>query len=580
MKLNYASRFLRLAALLTVVLAAVAVGLAADRYLRRHLDACAVMRCLGAGSRTITIIFGGEFLLLAGAATAVGCLLGALGQWLLVAMLGGLLAGDLPLPSWHPFAQGLAVALCLVGGFLLPPLLRLRRASTLRVLRREWDAGDPLPIAGYLLGLGSLALLMLWLAGDFKLGMIVFAGFAIAVLVLGTTSFILLKLLRRLVAGSWRSWRLGLAGLHRRWRGTMIQLVALGLGLTAMLVLTVARQDLMATWQSRLPADAPNRFVINLQSEQRTAFEDFFRQEGLPLPLVEPMVRGRLVAVNDRPIRIDDYADERAQRLVEREFNLSWTTALPRGNEVSQGRWFGTDNGAQFSVEQGLADTLGLRLGDRLSYQVAGETLTAPITSLRKLDWDSMQVNFFVMAPPAVLENFPASYITSFHLEPSRAGMTAKLVRAFPNISVIDVGMVLRQLQDSLDQVAHAVGLLFGLSWLAGIVVLYAGLEASADERQRELALMRALGARRGQLRRAMASEFFVLGAVSGLLAGCSAAGLAFALGRWVFHLDYLPSPWLPVTGLLVGALGVVLAGLWLTRDSLNRPLTADLMSA
>jgi putative ABC transport system permease protein len=265
---------------------------------------------------------------------------------------------------------------------------------------------------------------------------------------------------------------------------------------------------------------------------------------------------------------------------VEREFNLSWTTALPRGNGVSQGTWFGTDSAAQFSVEQGLAETLGLRLGDRLSYQVAGETLTAPITSLRKLDWDSMQVNFFVLAPPAALENFPASYITSFHLEPSRAGMTTTLVRAFPNISVIDVGMLLHQLQETLDQVAHAVGLLFGLSWVAGIVVLYAGLQASADERQRELALMRALGARRGQLRRAMASEFFVLGAVSGLLAGCAAAGLAYALGRWVFHLDYLPSPLLPVTGLLVGALGVVLAGLWLTRDALDQPLTAELMSA
>ena len=578
--LERSDRFLRLAALLTVVLAAVAVGLSADRYLRRHLDACAVMRCMGAGSRTIMIIFGGEFLLLACAATVVGCLLGGLGQWLLVAMLGGLVASDLPLPSWQPFAQGLAVALCLVGGFLLPPLLRLRHASTLRVLRREWVGGEPLPIAGYLLGLGSLALLMLWLAGDLKLATIIFAGFAAAVLVLGAAGLILLALLRRLAARAWRSWRLGLAGLQRRWRGTLSQLVALGLGLTAMLVLTVAREDLMATWQSRLPADAPNRFVINLQSEQKTAFEDFFRQEGLPPPRLEPMVRGRLVAVNGRSIRLDDYADERAQRLVEREFNLSWTTVLPRGNGVSQGTWFATDSAAQFSVEQGLAETLGLRLGDRLSYQVAGETLTAPITSLRKLDWDSMQVNFFVLAPPAALENFPASYITSFHLEPSRAGMTTNLVRAFPNISVIDVGMLLRQLRDTLDQVAHAIGLLFGLSWVAGIVVLYAGLQASADERQRELALMRALGARRGQLRRAMVGEFFVLGAVSGLLAGCAAAGLAYALGRWVFHLDYLPSPLLPVTGVLVGAVGVVLAGLWLTRDALNQPLTAELMSA
>jgi putative ABC transport system permease protein len=578
-----AGRFLRLAALLTVVLAAVAVGLAADRYLRRHLDACAVMRCLGARSNQILAIHGGEFLLFGLLATVVGCLLGFALQWGLVLLLAGILAGqDLPLPSWQPWAQGVSVGLTLVAGFVLPPLLRLRRVATLRVLRREWQPAEPGFIAAYGLGAALLAALMVWVAGELRLGLVVVGGFTVAIGSYGALARLLLLLSRLGRSGRWGfgAWRLGLANLRRRWRGTVVQAVALGLGLTTLLLLTIARADLLASWRAQVPADAPNRFVINLQPDQRQAFAAFFVRHGLPAPLLQPMVRGRLTAVNGRPVAPGDYADERARHLVEREFNLSWTARLPEGNTVSAGRWHGDARLPAFSVEQGLADRLGLKVGDELAYEVAGLPLAARITSLRRLEWDSMRVNFFVIATPGLLDAYPASYITSFHLPPGREALVSDLVREFPNLTVVDVATLLRQLQDSLAQVARAVQALFGLALAAGLTVLYAAMQASTDERQRELAVLRALGARGAQLRLALLAEFAALGALAGTLAGLGAAAIGWALARFVFRLPYLPGPWLLLVGLLAGVAGVTAAGLWATRAMLRRPITADLLAA
>ena len=573
-------RFLRLAALLTVVLAAVAVAMAADRYLRRHLDGCAVMRCLGASADRILAIHGGEFILFGVVATALGCLLGYGLQAALRALLAGFLAADLPPPTWRPWAQGAAVGLTLVTGFVLPPLLRLRRVPTVRVLRREWDVVQPGPLAAYGLGATLLALLMLWVAGEAKLGAIVIAGFALAIALYAGFAQLMLLLGRPGRGGTFSPWRLGLANLRRRWRGTIVQAVALGLGLTTLLLLTIARDDLMATWKNRMPPDAPNRFVINLQSQQRAAFADFFAARGLSAPHVEPMVRGRLMAVNGQLRGPGDYADERAQQLIERELNLSWSTELPAGNRVVGGRWYGADDAPQFSVEEGLAETLGLNLGDELTYVVAGMPLSARITSLRKLDWDSMRVNFFVIAPPGLLESQPASFITSFHLPADKSGVVGELVRAFPNITVIDVGTLVRQVQESIDQVARAVQALFGLALAAGVVVLYAAMQAGGDERQRELAVMRALGARSRQLRAAVMAEFAALGAIAGLLAGLGAGAIGWALGRFAFQLAYVPSIWLPLAGLLAGVVGVTFAGMWATRGILRKPVTAALLTA
>ena len=566
-----AQRFLRLAALLAVILAAVAVALAAERYMRRHLDGCAVMRCMGASAQQLLLIHGGEFLLFGLAATLAGCAAGYAVQAALQQMLAGLLVAKLPAPSLLPWLHGLLVGLTLIVGFALPPLLRLKRVPTIRVLRREWSGSEPASVGVYLLGGGVLAALMLWMAGELRLGLIVLAGFIIALGFFALMARLLLAALGRLrPAGRGYGWRHGLANLRRRLAATMVQAVALALGLTALLLLTVARGDLLDSWLARVPANAPNRFAINIQPDQRVAIADFFKARGLPAPEMEPMVRGRLVQVNAQAVGPESYADDRAQRLVDREFNLSWSAALPAGNTVSGGRWHGVTQAAEFSVEQGLAETLNLKLGDRLVYDIAGNRVEAVITSLRKLDWDSMRVNFFVMSPPDVLQAFPASYITSFHLPADKAAAIPELVRAFPNLTVIDVAALVKQLHATIDQVARAVQLVFGFAVLAGLAVLYAALQASSDERRHELAVLRALGARSRQLSAALLAEFAALGALAGLLAGIAASLIGWGLARFAFRLDYLPQPGLWVIGLLSGMVLVVVAG-WLGASSMLR---------
>ncbi|MCX7177407.1 MAG: FtsX-like permease family protein, partial [Proteobacteria bacterium] len=575
--LERAQRFLNLAALLAVVLAAVAVGFSADRYMRRHLDACAVMRCLGARGSQVMAIHGGEFLLFGLLVTLLGCAGGFMVQLGLQRILDGLLLTNLPAPSWQPWAHGLLVGMVLVAGFAAPPLLRLRSVPTLRVLRREWARDEALSWGTYAIGCAALIGLMLWIAGEVRLGAVVVGGFAIALLLNLLVAKFLLKLISHAGGGVGAGWRIGFANLRRHGKASLLQAVALGLGLTALLLLTVARQDLLESWRAKVPADAPNRFLINIQPAQRQGLFDFFAAQGLAQPTLEPMVRGRLVQVNQEAITPTRYADDRAQRLVEREFNLSWTDRLPEGNSISAGRWHGEERDAsasssEFSVEQGLADTLKLAVGDQLIYEVAGAKLSGKITSLRRLDWDSMRVNFFVITPAGMLEKYPATYITSFHLPADRSTFINALVQQFPNLTVIDVAVLLRQMQTSLDQLARAVQVVFGFALLAGLTVLYAAMQASADERLHEMALLRALGARHRQLRYAVLAEFAALGAIAGLLGGLASAGISWALARFVFHLDYLPDPALLLYGLFAGSLGVALIG-WLgSRGAMRRP--------
>jgi putative ABC transport system permease protein len=572
-----AQRFLRLAALLTVVLAAVAVGLSARRYMQRHLDACAVMRCLGATESKILWIYGGEFLLLGLLASLAGCGLGYLVQALLQSILAGLVSQHLPAPGLAIWGQGMAIGMVLVTGFVLPPLLRLKRVPTVRVLRREWNGTEPLSMVSYGLGIASLAMIMYWMAGDLRLGSTVLIGFGMAIAVFALAGWGLLLMLSRLHARE--RWRIGLANLTRHAGSTLVQVVALSLGLTTLLLLTVAKDDLLSAWQAKLPVDAPNRFLINIQPDQRVAIAEFFDRSGLAVPRLEPMVRGRLTHIGSRQIGPADFPDDRARRLIEREFNLSSRDDLPKGNEIVAGHWFPTGGPTQFSVEQGLADTLKIQLGDELQFDIAGQELRGAVTSLRKLEWDSMRVNFFVIAPNGRLEGQPTSFITSFHLPPGQERFVGDLVRIFPNITVIDVAALLRQLQDTLDQVTRAVEVLFGFALLAGLAVLYAALQASAGERSHELAVLRVLGARRRQLRQALAIEFALLGGMAGVLAGVAAMGIGTALARFVFQLDYVPTLLMPLAGIVAGTLGVLFAGLAATRQSLAGHLGEGLRS-
>ena len=579
--LERAQKFLRLAALLAVVLAAVAVGLGARRFMQRHMDGCAVMRCLGARQSQISRLYFIEFLLFGLIASALGCALGYGTQLVIERMLAGLLNGQLPAPSAWPLAYGFGIGLALLAGFVAPQLVRLANVPTLRVMRREWSGAEPVTLVTYAVGIGTLAALMFWMAADLKLGSFVLGGFAAALVVYAVAARLALAAAGRVRSAGGAGWRYGIASLRRRMGSSLVQAVALGVGITALLLLTLTRNELLANWRQTAPPDAPNRFVINIQPDQREALRAFFDKQGMAPPALLPMVRGRLVTVNGKPVTPEDFQNDRAQRLVEREFNLSYMGELPAGNKVVAGRWFSSPDAgkAQFSVEKGLAETLGLKLDDRITFDVAGNRVEAQVTSLRKLDWDSMRVNFFVIAPPGVIDDFPTSFITSFHLPQEKNALINDMVAQFPNLTVIDVAAVLRQVQSVMDQLAKAVQFVFLFALLAGVVVLFAALESTHDEREYELAIMRTLGARNRQLRAALLAEFAALGAVAGLLAGVGASAISFALARYVFNLDYTPSLLTPLVGFLGGMAGVMLAGYLGTFRALRVPALQSLRS-
>lgn len=571
--LDRAQRFLGLASLLSVVLASVAVALAARRFSQRQVDAAAMMRCLGASQSDIFALHAWQFAALGLAGCVAGSLIGYGAQALLAHWLSAFFTVSLPLPGPLPALRGAVIGFVLLLGFTLPPLIRLRSVSTLRVLRRDLAAAEPLSIAAFVLGLAALSVLIVWQAGDVKLGAIALGGFAAALVVAAAAGYALIRIVSRLRSAAPGPWRYGLANLRRRTGASLVQIMALGLGLMAMLMLTLVRTELITQWQRSMPADMPNRFAVGIQDDQVAPVKAYLAERQLQTPDLYPMVRGRLVAIGERPVSGTDYDDRRARRLAEREFNLSWSGRLRPDNKLVAGRFWaeGTD-APEFSVEEGLATTLGIELGDTITFEVAGSRFTAPVTSLRQVDWDSFKPNFFVIASPPLLSSYPASWITSFHLAQGREDVVGGLVRAFPNVSVIDLSAIMAQFQRITDQVSRAVEFVFLFAIAAGLVVLFAAITSTQDERIFEGAILRTLGANRRQLAIMQLAEFLAIGLLAGAVAAIGAVGLAMVLSERVLGVPYEVDWLLPLTGLVVGGVGVAAAGLLGTRKAVSSP--------
>ena len=572
--LERAERFLGLAALVSVVLSAVAIALAARRFLRRHLDGCAVMRCIGARQSEIVRLYLLHFTVLGVIAGLLGCVMGYAAQFVLATWLGSFLAVALPWPGLSPAAYGLASGVLLLLGFALPPLVSLGQVSTLRVLRRDLGVPRGRGMLGYALGLAVICGLVLWQARDLRLGAYVLGGFLAAAAVSVVLVLAVLRLLARVRVAGGVSFRYGLANLRRHALGNTLQVVALALGMMALLTLTLIRGDLLHSWQATLKSDAPNRFVISIQPDQVTALSAFFAARGIAQPAMFPMVRGRLIAINGRAVSSNDYGEDRAKRLIDREFNLSWAERMQADNQITAGRWW--DAGAartdQLSVEDGIAATLGLQLGDRLTYDVAGSRFEATITSLRKVEWDTFKANFFVIAPPQLLKGFPVSYMTSLYVPPGRAATLNELVREFPNLVVVDIAQIMTQVQKMMDQVASAVQFVFLFTLAAGLVVLYAAIASTRDEREYEAAVMRTLGASRRQIAATQFAEFSLMGALAGLLAAAGASALGYVLVLKVLNVPYIGNYWIWLIGAGAGSAGVAVAGMLGTRRVLATP--------
>ncbi len=574
--LQRAERFLGLASLVSVLLAGVAAATAAHRYAARRVDGVAVMRCLGARQGFITRLYITQLSLLALVASLAGVLVGYLAQGVLAALLSELFTYTLPPPSFRPVLVGLGTGFVTLGGFALPPMLGLRRVPPMRVLRHEARPVRSTALLVYGAAITALGILMVWQARDATLAAYVFGGALATVAVLAATAaglVVALNPLRARVRGTFTYW-FGLTNIPRRAAVSSLQVVAFGLGIMVLLLLALVRGDLLAGWQQSLPADAPNQFLINIQPEQVSALKTFIAERSGTAPVFYPMVRGRLIAIDGRPVVPEQYEEPRARRLAQREFNLSYADTLAADNRIVAGRWWGEgiEGGPpQWSVEQGIADTLGIDLGDRLQFSVAGRTIEGRVTNLRSVDWDSFRVNFFVLGTPALLADQPASYITSFHLPPAQRELLADLVRAFPNVTVIDVDAIMSRVRGIIERVSLAVEFVFGFTLLAGFVVLLAAIQATHDERLRESALLRMLGATRGQVREAQAAEFLALGLLAGLLAALAASVIGYVLAEHIFHFEWRANPWLWLAGIAAGTLGVGAAGWWGTRRVLAR---------
>ncbi|MBU1448193.1 MAG: FtsX-like permease family protein [Gammaproteobacteria bacterium] len=570
--LERAESFLGLAALTAAILAGAAMALAARRFVARHLDGCAVMRCLGAQQGQVLWLFLYQFILLGVIAVLFGSLLGYVTQALLVESIASMREADLPLPGVMPLLQAAVSGFALLLGFAFLPLLQLRRVSPLRVLRRELGAPQASGWLVYGVATLVLAILFLWHAGSLKLGMAVLFGLLAGLVLFGWMAWLLLHGLARNVFFLGAQWRHAFNNLSRHGRSAAVQVVALSLGGMALLVLTLVRGDLLQGWESKLPPETPNRFVVNIQPDQLDAVADFFKRQALPVPEMQPMIRGRLVEIAGRAINGDSYPDPRARGLVEREFNLSYMTQMPGWNQLVSGKWWVDSGKEELSVEEGIAQTLGIKLGDRLTYDVAGSRFTAKVTSLRKVEWDSMKVNFFVIATPALLQDFPSSYLSSFYLPPDKVQAGDDLSREFPNLLLIDTGAVIAQVRGIMDQIAQTVSAVFLFTLLTGLAVLYAALLSTQDERSHEAAILRTLGADSRYLRRLHLSEFAVLGGLSGLFAAGGAVLLGWVLARFVLEIPATFDPLIWLVGVGGGVLIVTLSGWLATRKLVQRP--------
>ena len=578
--LERAEKFLSLVALLAALLSAVAVALAARSFAAKHLDDCAMLRVLGQSQRTIAGAYAWEFALVGLFASALGVCIGFGVHYLFVLLLAGLVDTQLPQASLAPAALGLGMGLTLLFAFGLPPVLQLAQVPALRVIRRDVGNLRPASLGVLALGVTGFAALLLVVSSDLKLGLIAVAGFAGAVLLFALLSWLAIKLLRASVneSSAPRALVLATRQIAARPAFTVVQVSALSVGLLALVLLVLLRTDLIASWRKATPPDAPNRFVINVSPEQSAAFEQSLQDAGVKKYDWFPMIRGRLVAINGTSVSSETYTEERAKRLVDREFNISYSAKQPDNNLIVGGQWKPEEAGA-ISMEEGIASTLGLQVGDTLRFDMAGVMVDSKITSLRKVDWGSMRANFFALYPVSNMQGVPATFMGAFKAPPE-PGFDNALVRRFPNVTNVDMSATINQVQRVLDQVIRAVEFLFGFTLAAGLVVLFAAVSATREERAREFAIMRAVGAQNSLLRQVQRLELAGVGLLAGFLASIVASALGWALARYVFEFSWTVSLWVPLLGALAGAALALMAGWWGLREVLRRPVVETLRKA
>lgn len=560
--LQRAGRFLGLAALLSVVLAGAAIVLTAASLVRHETRSVAVLKAFGLARRRILIDYLGNLWLLALVAGVLGALVGFLLQELLAQWLVKVVEIDLPPATWTSAWVSVVTALVMVTGFALPSLVRLLEISPMQIL--QGSLPNQKTLARFLmLSILPAIFILFWIqAREFKLALWVFLGLVLAVAAFWLISRLVLHGLARLSSRAGWQW----LALMRQSRRSILLVVVFAIGLFSLLLLTALRTDLIGRWQASVPADAPNYFLINIQTADQVGLDAFLKQQNIQTTLY-PMIRGRLVEINNKPVTADNYPQPDAKRMLEREFNLSSFADFPASNSLISGQWFDAKTQG-FSIEQGIGETLGFNLGDRLTFDIAGQRFTETITSVREVRWDSMQPNFFVIAAPGALLDKPYTLITSLHVPTDKPELIPSMIRQFPSITAIDTSAMLGQIRSLVEQATLAVQGVFAFTLVTGLLVLWSALQAQKPERQREIAVLKSLGANSSTLRKRIWLEFLLLGGLAGVLAGLLTMLAANWLGFYMFDLQISLNPWLAILGTLLGAT-LVASAAWLNLRSL-----------
>lgn len=577
--ISKAEQYLSLASMLSVMLAGIAIAMAANRYSLRHFDQTALMRSMGATQGQLVQLYIYQLLYLGTLAGLLGCLLGYLAQQGIILLLADLLPPELPPASYLPLITGFISGQVTLFGFSLPAILRLKSVSPLRVLRRDLTPLPASAITIYGLALASLVAIMWWQSKNIMLTLIVLAGTLLSVLMLGIVSSLLMYISRHLVRRFTGPWRSGMQQLIRHRKANQLQMLAFGLSLMVLLTVLLLRIDLLNRWQAQLPEQAPNHFVINIQPYQVAGVSDFLKQQEISTEGLYPMVRGRITEINHQPVTDIDHAQE--DEALKRELNLSWTSAIQTNNKLVAGRWWQPEDEGQYliSLEQGLAQRLGVDLFDEISFQIAEQKLTAQVISLRSVQWDSFQPNFFVIFPPASIDSFPGSFITSFYLPQQHKHKINKLLKQYPGLTVIEIDAVMEQVKAILTQVTLTVEYVMLFVLFAGLMVLLAAIQTSMDERIHTAVIMRTLGAQSAYLKKTQLVEFCMLGLFSGLLAAAGTELIAYGLYRQVFDFEFSLHIWLWLLG-PAASMAIILFTGWLSTRRISHQPPAQVLNA
>lgn len=574
--MDRSGRFLNLASLISVLLAAIAVAMAARRYSVRHRDRTALLKCLGAQQSFVLQTTLLQLILMAVIGGLLGSTLGYAAQSGLAWLLRDLIAGALPSPGFAPALLGLITAIAIVGGFALPDLLQMGRTPPLRVLRQDVTPPPLRYNVSVVAAVGTIFLLLAWIVRDTRLMLGIAGGLAVTFAVLGAAGWGLVRSLQNFRGAAGVAWRYGLANLSRRGRESVVQIVAFGLGIMVLLLLTLVRNDLMDSWRASLPENAPNQFLINIQPQEVDEMAAFLAEQGIDAPRFTPMVRARMTKLNGESITQVTFEDPQGERWARRDANLTWSGTMQTDNTLVSGEWWAPDTSAsEVSVEVDFGREMGLELGDEVAFDVAGETVSATVTSFRTVEWDSFRPNFFMVFSPPALEGFPATYINSLYLPEGRERVVIDLMRQWPSVTAIDLEAALSQVRDVMDKAAVAVQAVFLFTLMAGLMVLWAAVQATKDERTYESAMLRTLGARRNRVLWGVAAEFLAIGLLAGVLATAGATIGGYLLAVRLFELDFQLNVPLLIAGPIVGMAFVGLAGMLATwRVIRNAPVS------